>query len=882
MSQAKEAQLSGYQNFLHLQNCNDFHILQTEPIFATMTTNPGILTLTNFARVFAPGVVCWFLTGTLNAQQDTSRAASNLVHRNLVTNEFIENTYHHYTLDHLVSNYYDFAYNQINTMADFSAPDPYVFSLVGHSFKWNKYYYDGHRINDMYFPGTTLYKPFLYNKDVGFDLTSSEIEFHSKAGGKEEIILNYSGGRLGEKVPWYEEYVNTLQGHSSAFPGAYQPIELRKHLNNSGSLYFFKNLEFNGKIIPFSTQATLGSRDQIRFDFTGISELYTERFGNILLSAKIPLRSDAPFDFLQSIVAFQQRDNLFSEFYYDEMESSRLNQGSVSVWGTRNRKGRKLNLGLNLALHSIEKVNPSHSRNFIDQDGEGMEPWYPSANVYQLNLNHQNTIQLNAKGFAFSIITNNGVIEHNPKERFYQNPVYLQTVDTPFIPLYVTEWNSNKFTGALLENEANLNFNKTFSGGKFEFDGRGGFSFDGFLITSKSYLNIAGQLRGRLSYKPNQNNKLNLDIGRGRIPFNFDHIRFLSEDYYTGQSYFWNDANGDQQFQSNEATGLYSTTGGGYHFLGSNLKQPSVYYIDLSWDWHLGKNWYFAINNEFRSFRNLWTVEFDQDTASIGYFESFRGKSIFYFDGGNEINYRVTNFKPETLEINSDKKANFPFDNPFYAGSTMNLSTEGEKLFLSVSFSAYMIVGYGPTGNGPLHNSPGELSESLANPNNYINHVGRYDSDRAFIVRTLFGWKFSKSFSASLLILFKDGQPISTFETRLDSQIGRNQVAVWNYTNKGISPYNGQFGFREGAFWNYELKLKYDLQPRNVPFAINLYIYNLMDIATILNNYSFSPYTNYNPQFPFYNKQGYTPNRRSGMEVQIPRGFMIGLNYYFN
>ena len=107
-----------------------FHIFPPEAIFATMTSNSGTLTFLKFPPAFAFSAVYWLITGTLNAQTDTSKAVSQLVHRNLVTNEFIENTYHHYTLDHLASNYYDFAYTQINTMADFSFPDPYVFSLV--------------------------------------------------------------------------------------------------------------------------------------------------------------------------------------------------------------------------------------------------------------------------------------------------------------------------------------------------------------------------------------------------------------------------------------------------------------------------------------------------------------------------------------------------------------------------------------------------------------------------------------------------------------------------------------------------------------------------------------------------------------------------------
>ena len=187
-------------------------------------------------------------------QVDSLDVKSRLVNRESVSSEFINSTYHHYTLDHLVSNYFGFTYSQINTMSDFSIPDPYVYSLVGHNFTWNKFYYEGHRINDALFPGTSLYKPLLYNMDLSFDLTRAETHFLRADEIEEKLIINYSGGRMGEKVPWYEEYVNTLQGHNSAFHLTYQPIELRKHLNNLGTLYLFKNLEVKDKEIPLIAQ----------------------------------------------------------------------------------------------------------------------------------------------------------------------------------------------------------------------------------------------------------------------------------------------------------------------------------------------------------------------------------------------------------------------------------------------------------------------------------------------------------------------------------------------------------------------------------------------------------------------------------------------------
>jgi len=803
------------------------------------------------------------------AQIDTTfQSQSRLVNRNGISGKFINDIYLDHTLDHLFTNYYDFAYYEINTMSEFSEPDPYIFSITGYSFKWNKFYYNGHRINNVYFPGYSLYKPLLFNQDLDVDIIDSKINFRPDQNSEDRMNLAWSSGKFGGKVPWYNWYVNTIQGHNSAFQGAYSPIEYRKHLANSGTLYFRKTIQHGDSRIPLVGYFTSGSRKQISFSYQGADKLYPEGYNQVFLNTQIPLKNNAAFDNLQFIFGYQQRDNQFSEFYYDDSESASQDQVALSAWASRNRNKRLTTSGFNIAYDRIKHTEENFRRNLADQDGEGMEPWYPSAGIFQFNLAHTDIIPLQAKNFSIEIETNNSLIHQKALSTNSINPVYYQDFAVPFTSLYVTQWETRSFTSGILENEGNLKYHLKLKDDRLSIESKIGFSFDGFLLSQKSYMNISAQARIKLNWKINKNNTFGVDLGRRSVPLHYDYIRFLSNDYYSGISSYWNDINNDQQYEVGETNGLYTTTGGQYHFLGTKLKQPSIYYMDLYWDTHLGRNWFFTIDNQFRSFRNLWTVQYMDDTAALGSFQGVRGNSVYFLNGGQVINYEVVNLQPEIMERGAGKKLSPVFDQPFYAGSTMKVSKEGKKFFLSISFSAYMVVGFGPTGNGPLQNNIDILSENVANPNNYINFMGRLDSDRAFVVRTLVGWKLGRSFTANLLIKFKDGQPISLFDSEVISQPGGNQAAIWNVINKGINPFTGQFGFREGAFWNYEIKFNYSLKARNIPLDVFFNIYNLNDIATILNNYSFSPYTG-------------SPNRRSGMEVQIPRGFTMGLNYYF-
>jgi hypothetical protein len=173
-------------------------------------------------------------------------------------------------------------------------------------------------------------------------------------------------------------------------------------------------------------------------------------------------------------------------------------------------------------------------------------------------------------------------------------------------------------------------------------------------------------------------------------------------------------------------------------------------------------------------------------------------------------------------------------------------------------------VGISAMGNGVLTNNLSVLSESLANPNTYINALGRLDSDRAYIVRIYYQQNLGKNWKLGFQVKYKDGQPVNRNLFDLSSNANGNQFALWNIDAKGINPYTGQFGIREGGFWNYELKFQHEFELFGHTASADLNIYNFNDVAVPLNNYNF-------PE----------PDQQYALEYQIPRGFLLSLRYEF-
>ena len=177
-----------------------------------------------------------------------------------------------------------------------------------------------------------------------------------------------------------------------------------------------------------------------------------------------------------------------------------------------------------------------------------------------------------------------------------------------------------------------------------------------------------------------------------------------------------------------------------------------------------------------------------------------------------------------------------------------------------------MAAGGSSRAHGPMHNDIGVLTEMAATPNNMPKLIGRYDQDRAYVSKMVVSYNITDNFSVSAFVKFKDGQPFSHIETRTVTDVdGNTQLAMWRRATRGINPMTGDFGCREDAFYNVDVKATYRGKiARKYPFEVQLYGYNLVDFGVELHEYCFIPhdYADYiSDRFP--------------LTLNIPRGLLL-------
>lgn len=785
----------------------------------------------------------------------------SLITNQYVPNSFFKNRYKHYHLEQYLNNYQELIVYQIETVGDFSQPDPLTFSISGNSYRWNKYYYQGHRIDDVFNPGNALYKPNLYNQDLSIDLWESTVHFDPVTDSLSYISLQWNHGEgWGGPAPFTEDAIHLF--HRTARESLYSPVENQRLTRNAFNLFSQFNVQHNGELLNQFVIANHGVRMWPGFNYERMDRYYPESFSMLQMGGELPLNVGGLFDSNYYLFGYTYRDKLNTEYYYDEEETAKLNNLNLSFYGKKVKGNNAYTSGLNLSTRNITHNNLQFSRNVIDQDQEGVEPWSPDMNVTQLSHAHNFNRKLN-DNLNLTYNSYNSLINTSPQQNQFYNTLYYEKADTLYSSLYLYEWMNKQFYSGLLENALGVNGIKKV--GKIEMRGGLDITADAMLVDGKSMVKPNWQFDAHMVYRPNRLWELTLMMGRKRIPFTYDYIRFASNNYMNGNVYYWNDSNLDKEYQEGEKMELFTTTGGKYHSFSDELQQPSYYYIEFPLKLDLPKGHSFVLYNQYRKYVGLWTVNYDQPIDEVGYTVDFDEEELFYQNNG-PVNYIVEPLD-NTLMTTVNGNDHFLFDTPFFSGSTFKYQKTGEKLMFSVSWTYHQLIGVGTIGNGPLHNDLAYISESMANPNSKINGVVLLDSDRSYIGRLILSYKFSERLSAVFTFKYKDGQVFAPYRARLEqSKNGENQVAVWAAEMKGNNEFNDDMGYREDAFFNSNLRIEYKGKLGNGNYLLNLNCYNIYDFGTDLSQYSFAPGVYYN---------------RYSMELNIPRGVMFTAAYQF-
>lgn len=781
------------------------------------------------------------------------------------SSEFFREVYHFNNFAVFMDNINEFVTYQSETTGNFQLPDNLIFSVSGNSYRWNKYYIGDFRINSRLFSGSTFYQPNLYNTALEMDYYNSSFHFNTSKEIENSFSFNYNVGGLGGISPFTKEIINLYHPSASErlyLPSMdrYTPLDYRNKMKGAAvSILNYKILK-NDREYQQQLYVDYGTRMQSGFDERGISEYYPEKFAKLQLQGALPIAPNKLFDETNYLAILSRRSHLFTENYFANEESANNQNLSLSLYGVKNREKFKYTVGLTYQSNNLSHNNLTFSRNLVDQDGEAFEPWYPDGQTRELSgsvsvkFDTGNNSTLYYEGY-------NSLINFSPTNHTFYNTLYAKNIDSLAIPLYVYQWNTNSFMSGLLENKIgwkqkrNLNANWKFSSNL-------DLTVDGLLLANSSLvrLNWQGQLGFR--YSPSDRFAMELNLSRHRVNFNYDDIRFLSDDYLNGDIYYWQDNNQDGIFTEDEQSEYFTSTGGLYHSLTSGIHQPSYITFDFPFYFKRGKH-KFSILNTFRKYNNNWIVEFDRTPEEYGYYLPDTNNDYYFLHNGAK-QYLVDDNQGDKMETNSS--FNFITNSPFYFSTTLRWDYVGEKFYCAISFATYIMAGTSALGNGPLHNDLGILSESSANPNTDYKIIGRYDQERAFVGHFLAAYRLNEKWSFSSTFKFKDGQPFSSFETKVVSDDnGNNQLAIRNNRTKGINPFTQEFGSREDSFFNLEFRTNYRFNIGSHGAELQLLVYNMYDFGTELTEYIFTPLA----------------GERRAMSLNIPRGLMLTGTYRF-
>lgn len=784
-----------------------------------------------------------------------------------VGSDFFKRWYLTADLGHYLDNGSDYVVYEAETTGEWNLGDQNVFSIAGNSFRQNKYWLDGMRIDSRFQVGSTVVHTNMLETGYALDYHAGSMFFTSDSARSPYISLTGNAGNLGGISPGTRELINLFHSSGEERTMDRRPIENRNHIIGAGTAESGFYIPAYGNRFYQHVYANFGWRSITSFDQTGISRMYTRPYYTAQLDGEIPMAANGAFDRLNYYLVAQGRGDLYSEFLYNGNEIADLQSYTAALYGTKRfDNGGELVAGLSWALSRVRHDSLEFRRNLLDQDGEAFDPWYADGNTHELNLSVQYNqvllpwLRVHVEGF-------NSFLHFSPSTASWRNEVYAQSIaDKSPMSLYQYQWTSAAFGAGLLENEALVIAEKELVRG-LRMQAHVGVSLDGILLDGKSVVTPNWLAKFSLNWHPCWWFQMEVGLSHNRMSYTLDEVKYLSKDYMNGEIRY---ADGT----------LLATTGGKYHAVDKRLwmHQPSYAVIDLPIRFTFDREGrhQFSLLSSIRKYYNMWFTSYTDGVET----NMFEQDGLYYWREG-EKQYTVG---VQPMDLMSGRLGG---RTPYYMSNVAKYSYTGKKWYVSLSWQSYLMSGLSTLGNGPLHNNIGVLSESSANPNTYkveresnwpYQGNSRLNQDKSFIARIQVTYNACKYFSISLNGKFKDGQPFSNFIANTYSEGGHSQVAIWNDDAKGINMANTWFGKREDAFFNIDVRMTGRWWVRDIPFQLDVTCYNIYDFGTALTEYTFDKY-----DYPTYshwtNDRGMVSMQesRTSMSLCIPRGIIAKL-----
>ena len=772
-----------------------------------------------------------------------------------VKSEFFREWYQNGDLRHYLDNYSDYVTYEAETSGEWGLPEQMVFSINGNSYRWNRLYLNGFRIDSRFQSGSTWYQLNMQEQNLYLNQHRGTIDFVTDSVRQSKVWLSNNMGGLRGINPSTQKLINLFHQTASQRNQEGNDLSSRDYIKGAGQAEVTYGIPFEGRRYYQHAYANFGQRMLNTFDQCGITGQYEAPYYKVQLDGQLPLLKNNVVDDLSYYFIHQKRTDLYSEFMFGDQEVATQKTYSAAIYGNKDfGHAGTLTTGFSWALNDIRHNNLNFARNLIDQDGEGFEPWYADGIHNEINwaVNYRYEI---LPWLHLHLDSYNSVMHFRPTTTSWRNVLYMQDFET-YIYNFRDDitWESNAFTSGLLENQLTLEARHRFNH-IVELQGQFAATFDGILLgDGKSVVSPNWEAMFGIHLTPAKWFTMDVTLGNFRSRYSYEDVLYLSSNYMNGRY-----ADG-------------RPTGGAQHVPVKGLKQPSYALLDVpfrfSWD---GPNTHheFSLLTSFRLYYNQWTTQFDRSAEDYCYWND--GVCFFKYNLPN-VGYEVVNLQNHNLLPD-----HFLIHTPFWLSNVAKYSLQSKHVFFSISWQSYWLTGVSALGNGPLQNNLCALSESTANPSTWLNAenpgeyrmLGRLDQDRSFIARMQLGWNITDHWSVSVTGKFKDGTPFSSFRYALGAEVPSagitNKVAIYNETTKGINLIDEHFGRRKDAFFNFDIHARYRGDIKGVPITAEATCYNVYDWGTELVEYTFESQLTGGLQ-------------RRALQLNIPRGVILSLS----
>ena len=375
----------------------------------------------------------------------SSLVASPLMGVDSVKSSFFREWYQSGELVHYLDNMSEYAVYEAETTGEWSQSEQKLFSIRGNSYKWNKYYYQDFRIDSRFQEGGTLMQLDMLQHSLYLDYERGRLYFTPDSIRRNQLRLSANVGGIGGISPGTAELIRLF--HSTASDRQWKPITERSHILGAGQMSLGYAIPYKGKILYHQAYANYGQRRQVMCDETGIAGTYDAPYYTVQLNGELPFFNDWQ---LYYIFSSQSRADWNTEFTFAPQEQAAMRNYQASLYV---KQCSGLTTGLTYAVHQLAHHNLSFDRNIVDQDGEGLEPWYADGTTHELSwaFNYERKL---ASWLKVQVDAYNSFIAFRPTSNGWVNRVYLQYEDSARYDYYEYVFSSASFNSGILENEA--------------------------------------------------------------------------------------------------------------------------------------------------------------------------------------------------------------------------------------------------------------------------------------------------------------------------------------------------------------------------------------------------------------------------------------------